>query len=748
MKHDMISSRKKLVSKLSALMILPILLSGCHNSNTSLRPDETMVLKVATSETSVDTGAFENPWSLISFHTSRLFRNLFLANAGTGEIGMDLAESYTISNDGLVYEIILKEGVVWSDGEALTLDDVVFSIESSIFTSQPYTLFITSFAGIQGAREFMQNPDTVEGISGLVVDGNKLTITLETPNHLFLDALSQFAILPQHILKDEDMATLEYSDFWSNIVGCGMYKIGDHVLGEYLEFVYNDLYAGPVPYINTIRLYSDYEFGELDYYETSNIAEILDYRAVLNMSEHVVHNLFYRYFVFNIDKGGEIDPVLSDIRVRQDLTYAINRDALLRTIYYSTADIINTGVVSDYNEPLDVDYPYNPERAKQLLAEAEYDFDRPIELLHYYTDDISIAFMEEVAKYLEAVGLTVNLVGNGNVFTEEFDTYDMGLKGLAAYSNLDWYNEYLSTSQLHSDIFGGEPMFDERILELSATTNTEELNVILHELQELEYELLYKYPIFTLGHYIYINNNVEIPDDIAFDDSKYKYDIQIEEWKISSEPESKKSINAAVIIIGLLIFAKLLSKVIKEVKADKKLSEKMYIDAVTGIYNRAKCQEILKLPPLPENSKKDRAIVIFDLNDLKKTNDKFGHRAGDQLIHHFAKQLEDASHASTNEIFVGRYGGDEFIAFLDETEEQDVKNFIAKVDELMDIFNKTENTAYKLSCAVGYAITTTMTKTMSVKELFDIADENMYKNKIDMKQKKNQASPEKTEDTH
>lgn len=88
-----------------------------------------------------------------------------------------------------------------------------------------------------------------------------------------------------------------------------------------------------------------------------------------------------------------------------------------------------------------------------------------------------------------------------------------------------------------------------------------------------------------------------------------------------------------------------------------------------------------------------------------------------------------------NEIFVGRYGGDEFIVFLDEIEEQDVLDYINQVENLMNRFNSQENLMYRLSCASGYGITTTDNKTMTMKEIFDIADAQMYKNKISMKKK-------------
>ncbi len=525
---------KKAVRRVAFSMALMMGLSGCGLSSEK-RPDEDMVLKITASSSLVSQGGGTGkPWSNISFATSRLFRNLFTMNAGTGEIGMDLAKSYEISDDGLVYEIVMKDNAIWSDGEVVDAEDVEFSLKSVFTFNNSFTLFLTTFSDIVGAKEYIENPE-IGSISGIEADGYNLKITLETPNHLLLSALSQFAIFPEHILKDETMEELseDKHPFWLNPVTNGMYKYGERVEGVSIEYVYNEDYPEQAPYIHSIVMSPEFTAEELTYYETSDVSQILDYRAEKSMVEHSANNLFYRYFVFNIDKGGEIDPVLSDVRVRKALTYAIDRETLVKDIYYNTGDVIQTGVVAEYNQPLDVDYPYDPEKAKELLAEAEYDFNRPIELLYYYSDETSIKFMEAVAKYLEAVGLTVNLV-KGNLYNEEYDYYDMGLKGLSAFSNADWYNEYLSTSNLHQDIFGGEPLFDELVAELNATTNAEDKIAVLQELQELEYELLYKYPIFSMGHMVYVDNDLILPDDVVFGDSKYKYDIQLEEWKINT----------------------------------------------------------------------------------------------------------------------------------------------------------------------------------------------------------------------
>lgn len=198
-----------------------------------------------------------------------------------------------------------------------------------------------------------------------------------------------------------------------------------------------------------------------------------------------------------------------------------------------------------------------------------------------------------------------------------------------------------------------------------------------------------------------------------------------------------KTITALLVngVFVALFFVISLKDIVLELKKNKELSEEMYIDTATGVYNRAKCQEVLKRTMSPENTK-ERGIIIFDLNDLKKTNDNLGHRAGDDLISSFAAQLKEATRVSTDEIFVGRYGGDEFIAYLDSVEESDVKRYLEEVEFLLQEFNATQGKPFQLSCAAGYSITNDDTRHRTMRELFDEADVRMYQNKIEMKKRK------------
>ncbi|MFI3231081.1 MAG: diguanylate cyclase [bacterium] len=187
-----------------------------------------------------------------------------------------------------------------------------------------------------------------------------------------------------------------------------------------------------------------------------------------------------------------------------------------------------------------------------------------------------------------------------------------------------------------------------------------------------------------------------------------------------------------VIVIGVLLYKKLRFANLELVRSQE-LSKDMYIDISTGLYNRSKCQELLNNHANNIEEQRERAIIIFDLNFLKQTNDSLGHHAGDMLISSFAYQLKEATKIFPYEIFIARYGGDEFMAYFSNVEEQDIKIYLKQLSFLVNTHNEDENNFFIISYAVGYSITTNETKLITTQELFDIADENMYKNKIEMK---------------
>ena len=151
------------------------------------------------------------------------------------------------------------------------------------------------------------------------------------------------------------------------------------------------------------------------------------------------------------------------------------------------------------------------------------------------------------------------------------------------------------------------------------------------------------------------------------------------------------------------------------------LEQKAFIDAYTGLPNKNACNELLNKKDIITDS---TACIMFDLNNLKTVNDTMGHSAGDQLIMNFSKFLRSVI---PEKDFVGRYGGDEFIAVIYHTSEAEIKEILKSLSREKERLNSCEN-QLPIDYACGWAFSSDdIACTMQM--LLDDADANMYKNK-------------------
>ena len=139
---------------------------------------------------------------------SNVYDPLVVLSPSWDEVEPALAESYEVSEDGLVYTFHLRQGVTWHDGEAFTADDVVFTY-TTILTQALGSTWAADLMIIEGAQEYFDG--TAETISGLVaVDDNTVTFTLLTPNSPFIySVLTLHSMIPEHVwsgVSPEDLA--------------------------------------------------------------------------------------------------------------------------------------------------------------------------------------------------------------------------------------------------------------------------------------------------------------------------------------------------------------------------------------------------------------------------------------------------------------------------------------------------------------------------------------------------------------
>ncbi len=177
-------------------------------------------------------------------------------------------------------------------------------------------------------------------------------------------------------------------------------------------------------------------------------------------------------------------------------------------------------------------------------------------------------------------------------------------------------------------------------------------------------------------------------------------------------------------VMLLKIVAELLSNAYTKNLAAEKIRYLSFHDGLTGLYNRVYLEK--EMQRLDTERQLPIGIIMADLNGLKKVNDTLGHSVGDDMLRQTAEILRSSCRG---EDIISRWGGDEFVIFLPQTTEEDVKAICHRIDENCTVSYVKD---IPLSLALGYAI-----KNNSKNDLLEIlkeAEENMYKDKLADKQ--------------
>lgn len=186
-------------------------------------------------------------------------------------------------------------------------------------------------------------------------------------------------------------------------------------------------------------------------------------------------------------------------------------------------------------------------------------------------------------------------------------------------------------------------------------------------------------------------------------------------------------IGVMVFIAAMLLdFSSNVTSALYDAAKGKALEELAYSDALTGLANRRSCEEAFDALDTDETEKR-YAIGVFDLNNLKKVNDRLGHEEGDAFIRSFGEILREVFSAHG---LVGRTGGDEFLVILYNISSGKIGELIDRMNEKIELKNQ-EHADWNLSAAYGiseYAAEEAKT----ARQLYKLADERMYECKKEM----------------
>lgn len=195
---------------------------------------------------------FEVPWQNLGIWVSNkyVFDTILEADGTLTPIGGELAESYEVSEDGLTFTFTLKDGLTWHDGSPLTAEDVKWSIETAAQFPIVHPVVATTISRIDGA-EAMTAGDA-DGITGIAIDGNTVTISFSVLDPNVLLTFSQFAPLPMAYFEDVDPLQLQQHEFWQMPIGSGPFMIEEARMNEFTTLVPFPDYHKGAPLIEQI----------------------------------------------------------------------------------------------------------------------------------------------------------------------------------------------------------------------------------------------------------------------------------------------------------------------------------------------------------------------------------------------------------------------------------------------------------------------------------------------------------------
>lgn len=285
----------------------------------------------------------------------------------------DVAERWETSDDGKVYTFFLNPKATFQDGRPVTADDVKYSIERAL-NPDTGSIVAENFLGdIVGARDMARSrADSVSGVR--VVNDSTVEITLDAPKQYFLYKLTY----PTAFLVDRRQVESNPRRWTQKPNGTGPFKLKSWKLGEELILeAYAKHHLG-APKLNTVRFGLSggsglvaYQDGEIDITGVGldDLQRIQDPGDELNDEYVQLPRQSIDYIGFNTNV-----PPFDDVKVRQAFALAINRqqiaEVILRSAVPVASGILPPGIPGF--SPDDKTYPFDPERARQLLSESKY----------------------------------------------------------------------------------------------------------------------------------------------------------------------------------------------------------------------------------------------------------------------------------------------------------------------------------------------------------------------------------------
>ncbi|OCR97231.1 peptide ABC transporter substrate-binding protein [Campylobacter fetus subsp. testudinum] len=419
------------------------------------------------------------------------------------KIEPDLAKSWKVSDDGIVWTFYLRDDALWHDGEKFSAEDVKFTIEQALNDKLNAP-----------ARASFEEVQSVE-----VINKYELKITLKSPFPPLLDALS-IEVLPKHILDGKDINSDKFNQ---NPIGTGPFKFKKWQKGSYISFEANsDFYRGKpkadkvilkiVPDYN-IRTY-EIKSGDLDVaLIESNLVKELENDKNIKIIK--LNSADYRALMFNFD-----NEILKSLAVRQAINYAIDRELIATKILHGYGFSANNPIQESWaNDKNAKTYEYNIKKAKEILANDGWELKNKVlqkngkslefDIYAFNSDPLRVTLANIIQSELSKIGIKARAIAknHGAFEIDKVDSFIIGW-GSPLDPDVQTYRVFSSKMDASKNENGwnynhySDKTVDETLLKARTTDKTEERKLwyskfinALHENPPFAFLVYLQYPL-------------------------------------------------------------------------------------------------------------------------------------------------------------------------------------------------------------------------------------------------------------
>ncbi len=440
-----------------------------------------------------------------------------------------VAESWTVSEDGKTYTFKLRESV-WSDGHPLTAEDFVYSLQRILLpeTAAEYASLLYIIEGAEAVNTGKAEPST---LAVKALDPQTLEVKLTGPAPYFLELLTHYTAypVPKHVID-------KHGKLWTkpeNMVTNGPFKLVEWLPNTHVKLTKNDKYWGAADLaIDNLVFYTQedraavqkrFRAGEIDVAMDFASDQISWLRKNMPEEARIAPYLGSYYYPIN----SSVEP-FTDVRVRKALSMAVNREAIvdkvLKTGELAAYSFVPPGV-SRYANPAEVDWKDIPfkerqKMAKELLKEAGFDKDNPLEFVfRYNTSENHKRIAVAVASMWKQIGVKAEL------FNSEVKVHYADLKqGDFQVARAGWiadYNDaqnflYLLETRTGANNYGrySNPEYDKLMREAEVTADLEARAKLMVKAEALA---MADQPVIPIYHYV--SKNLVAKNVVGFVDN-------------------------------------------------------------------------------------------------------------------------------------------------------------------------------------------------------------------------------------